>query len=200
MFCGSLPALKIIQYPHPTLRYKSKPVKRVDKKLKMIVAEMFELMYEARGLGLAANQVDLPLQLFVINLACDPDKSEEEVYINPVLSKPKGVSEAEEGCLSIVGVNARVARPQQIHISAYDLQGNPIDKTVDGLLGRAIQHECDHLNGVLFIDRLSDVAQRGIAEELNDFVDDFISQQSTGAIQDNAAILKKLIESEAQWC
>ena len=146
--------LEIVQYPHPTLRYKSKPITRVDQELRDIVSEMFTLMYAARGIGLAANQVDLPLQLFVINTKADPDEGEELVFINPVITSPKGSHEAEEGCLSIVGVNAMVARPEQIHISAYDLEGNEISKTVDGLLAKAIQHETDHLEGVLFIDRI----------------------------------------------
>ena len=86
---GSLTELKIVQYPHPTLRYKSKPVIRVDRQLKLLVREMFDLMYAARGIGLAANQVDLPLQLFIINTSGDPDQGEELVFVNPVLSSPK---------------------------------------------------------------------------------------------------------------
>ena len=93
--------MEIVTYPHPTLRHESKPVKRVDAELREIVQEMFHLMYEARGVGLAANQVDLPLRLFVLNLESDPDKSEEFVFINPVISKPKGSEEKEEGCLSL---------------------------------------------------------------------------------------------------
>ena len=84
--------LKIINIPHPTLRHVSKPIKRVDKKLKGFVAEMFELMYESHGIGLAANQVDLPFQLFVINPTGAPDKKEERVLINPVVQLPKGNS------------------------------------------------------------------------------------------------------------
>ena len=76
--------MKIVQYPHPTLRYKSKPIKRIDRELKNMVREMFDLMYAAKGIGLAANQVDLPLQLFVINLSGSPDEGEELVFINPV--------------------------------------------------------------------------------------------------------------------
>lgn len=192
--------LKIIQYPHPTLRHKSKPIIRVDRKLKMIAAQMFELMYEARGLGLAANQVDLPLQMFVINLESDPDEGSEQVFINPVLSSPKGVSEAEEGCLSITGVNAKVSRPEQIHISAYDLQGNKIDQTVDGLLARAIQHETDHLNGVLFIDRLSEMARKSLSDDLYEFEIVYKHQRSTGEIPDDPAIFSRLAKIEAEYC
>lgn len=161
---------------------------------------MFDLMYEARGLGLAANQVDLPIQMFVINLAADPDEGTEQVFINPVLSSPKGVSEAEEGCLSIAGINAKVTRPQQIHISAYDLQGNQIEQTLDGLLARAIQHETDHLNGVLFIDRLSEISRRSLADDLYEFEIAYNNQRSTGEVPDDQTILARLADIEAEYC
>ena len=196
----SLTDLEIVQYPHPTLRYKSKPINRVDRELKEIVHEMFALMYEARGIGLAANQVDLPIQLFIINTKADPDEGEELVFINPVITKPKGSDEAEEGCLSIVGVNAMVNRPEQIHISAYDLEGNEINETVDGLLAKAIQHETDHLEGVLFIDRISESSLKQIGGELEDFEIDFDNKRATGAIPDDETIMKRLAEIEARYC
>jgi peptide deformylase len=192
--------LQIIQYPHPTLRHKSKPVLRIDRELKSIVREMFELMYAARGIGLAANQVDLPLQLFVLNLAGAKDEGEELVFLNPVLSSPKGVSEAEEGCLSITGVNARVVRPEQIHLSAFDLSGNEFDQTLNGLFARAVQHEYDHLQGVLFIDRVAESAKRQLAGELEEFEIDFRSKQELGQIPDNAALLARLKEMESRYC
>ena len=95
-------SLEIIHYPHPTLRYVSKPLKRVDAELKAMVVEMFDLMYEHEGIGLAANQVDLPYRLFVCNPSGDPDDKEAEcVFINPVILKGSGQHEREEGCLSI---------------------------------------------------------------------------------------------------
>ena len=197
---GSLTELEIVQYPHPTLRYKSKPVTRVDKELTAIVREMFELMYDARGIGLAANQVDLPIQLFILNLTSDTEKGEELVFINPVLSCPKGVDDAEEGCLSIVGVNAHVSRPEQINITAYDLSGNKIDQTVDGLFARAVQHEYDHLHGVLFIDRIHETSKKQIAEELDDFLIDFDNKRSTGEIPADELIVKRLTDIEARYC
>ncbi len=103
--------MKIIHYPHPTLRHRSKPVRRVDAKLKSMISEMFDLMYEASGIGLAANQVDLPLRFFVCNLAGERGEGEELVFINPVISRPKGNEEREEGCLSLPGVCAPVKRP-----------------------------------------------------------------------------------------
>ena len=192
--------MEIVQYPHPTLRYKSKPIIRVDRELKSLVREMFDLMYAAKGIGLAANQVDLPIQLFVVNLSGEPNEGEELVFLNPVLSSPKGSDEAEEGCLSIVGVNALVARPETIHVSAYDLSGNEISMNVSGMLSRAIQHETDHLEGVLFIDRISESSMKQVDSELQEFEIDFANQRSTGAIPDDQSILKRLAEIEAKYC
>lgn len=161
---------------------------------------MFDLMYAASGIGLAANQVDLPIQLFVINLSGAADEGEELVFVNPVLSSPKGSHEAEEGCLSIVGVNAQVARPETIHISAYDLSGREINQAVNGLLAKAIQHEADHLEGILFIDRISESSKRQIDGELEEFEIDFDNQRSTGEIPDDAAIFKRLADIESKYC
>src|SRR3990172_3489255 len=93
-------SLRVVPYPHLTLRHKSKPVRRVDSELVRMVRDMFTLMYASNGIGLAANQVDLPLRLFIVNLSAKSDEGEELVFINPVLSKPKGNEESEEGCLS----------------------------------------------------------------------------------------------------
>ena len=192
--------MEIVQYPHPTLRYKSKPIIRVDRELKAIVREMFDLMYAANGIGLAANQVNLPIQLFVINLKSDPNDGEELVFMNPVLSSPKGSHEAEEGCLSIVGVNALVSRPETIHVSAYDLAGKEVSMTVDGMLAKAIQHETDHLEGVLFIDRISESSLKHVDAELEDFEIEFENKRTTGEIPSDEAILKRLAEFEAKYC
>jgi peptide deformylase len=182
------------------LRYKSKPVARIDRELKAIVSEMFDLMYAAKGIGLAANQVDLPLQLFVLNLTGSPDDGEELVFINPVVSAPKGVSEAEEGCLSLTGINAQVVRPAQVRVTAYDLSGKAVDLTVDGLFSRAVQHEYDHLQGVLFIDRVAESIKRQLEAELEDFEIDFRSKQSTGTIPDDQELVTKRKAVEAKYC
>jgi peptide deformylase len=195
-----LTELEIIQYPHPTLRYQSKPVMRVDRELKNIVREMFELMYDARGIGLAANQVNLPLQLFVLNLTSDPDDGEELVFINPVISSPKGVAEDDEGCLSITGISAKVARPEQVRVAAYDLSGNKVDQVVDGLFARAVQHEFDHLQGVLFIDRVNEMTKKQLAGELEDFEIDFESKRATREIPDEETIREHLAEIEKRYC
>ena len=192
--------MEIVFVPHPTLRYKSKPIAKVNRKLKSIVDEMFELMYAARGIGLAANQVDLPLQLFVINTTGDKETGEELVFINPVISQPKGTESAEEGCLSMPGINAMVSRPSSIHVSAYDLAGNEIDMVTTGLLARAIQHEYDHLNGVLFIDRASEGEKKQIDFELEEFRIEFAAARESGRIGSDEDIAKRLKEIEAEFC
>ena len=192
--------MEIIHYPHPTLRHHSKTIRRIDRELQSAVREMFELMYDARGIGLAANQVDLPLQMFILNVSGEPDNGEELVFVNPVVDQPKGSQVSEEGCLSIPGVHADVNRPSQVHIMAYDLAGNEIDMVVDGLLARVIQHEYDHLHGVLFVDRISDSAKKQIAQELEAFELEFNSLQLGKKIPDETAIQKRLTEIESRYC
>ncbi len=189
--------MRIIKYPHPTLRYKSKPIKRVDAELKKIVAEMFDLMYEQKGVGLAANQVDLPYQLFILNLENDPTKAPEYVFINPVISRRTGTAEAEEGCLSFPELYAPVKRPAKAVISAYDLTGKEIHYQLDGLFARAAQHEYDHLEGILFIDRLSPVARMTVQSALDDLEREFHGDRSRGFIPDDREIAARLAELEA---
>jgi peptide deformylase len=161
---------------------------------------MFDLMYAARGVGLAANQVNLPLQLFVINITGSPDSGSELVFINPVLEKPKGKDTAEEGCLSIPGLAAPVCRPEKITINAYDLNGNEIEIVASGLLARAIQHEFDHLNGVLFIDRLSDLDRRQLDHDLSRLAQEHESKQVLGTLPGDPQIIRGLADLEKVYC
>jgi len=189
--------LQIIQYPHPTLRHVSKPLKRVDQELHAIVREMFDLMYAANGVGLAANQVDLPYRLFIINLKSDPAAKEEElVFINPVLTSRKGNAEAEEGCLSLPGLYADVKRPELAVLNAYDLAGQEVNMELEGLFSRAVQHEIDHLDGIMFIDRLSPTVAMDIKDSLIDFDVQFQGARERGEIPDDAAIAARLAELE----
>ncbi len=197
--CGDR-SLKIVEFPHPTLRHKSKPITRVDAQLKKIVSDMFELMYEAKGIGLAANQVDLPFQLFVVNDKGDREEGKEMVFINPVLSKPKGSEEAEEGCLSLPGLYGDVTRPKQIDVNAYNLQGQEINGTLTGLMARVVQHEFDHLQGIMFTDRMSETGQLSIQDGMQEFDEQFESQRSTGAIPSDEAIEERLADLEKQYC
>ncbi len=188
--------LKIVQYPHPALRHVSKPLKRVDAELRETIAQMFKLMYEAKGVGLAANQVDLPYRLFVVNLQSDPAKAEEQVFINPVLSRPKGSAEAEEGCLSLPGLYAQVKRSEKITVDAYNLAGEPVHFEADGLLARVLQHETDHINGKLFIDRLGTAAELEVRDVVREFEIQFASQQQRGELPSDAEIASRLEELE----
>jgi len=192
--------MQVVRYPHPTLRHKSKPVKRVDAELRRLVEQMFELMYENKGIGLAANQVDLPLRLFVMNLKADPDEGESHVLINPVITSPKGVAEHEEGCLSFPDLYAPVKRPERVQVSAFNLKGEQFQGEVDGLLARVVQHETDHLDGVLFTDRMSETALATCRESLEAFEIEFQQRREHGEIDDDDAIADRLKELEARYC
>ena len=146
--------MEIITHPHPTLKYKSRPVVRINAELKAIVAEMFELMYEAKGVGLAANQVNLPLRLFVANPSGVRGEGEDLVFINPVISKGTGNEVADEGCLSLPGIYGPVNRSKSIHVEAFGIDGSSISMDLDDFLARVVQHETDHLDGVMFTDRM----------------------------------------------
>ena len=192
--------MQIVNYPHPTLRYKSKPLRRVNAELKTIVSQMFDLMYQAKGVGLAANQVGLPLRIFVANEAADPDEADELVFINPVLSRPKGTETREEGCLSLPELYGEVTRPERIHVQAYNLQGELFEGELSGLLGRIVQHETDHLDGVLFIDRLSETGAMKLREEIDELMLDFESKRRTGEILSDESIAAQRAEWEAKYC
>jgi peptide deformylase len=198
--CFGVCSLRIVPYPHPTLRHKSKPIRRVDKELGKIIEQMFELMYEANGIGLAANQVDLPFRLFIANLAATKGEGEELVFINPVVSLPRGNEEKEEGCLSLPGVYAPVKRPEKVHFSAYSLNGEEMSGDVDGLLARVIQHETDHLDGVLFIDRLSKSCSMELEAELGDMEATMENLLEQGIQPTPDEVAKRLGEFENKYC
>ena len=189
--------LRIIHYPHPTLRHVSKPLKRVDAELKQMVARMFELMYEHEGVGLAANQVDLPYRVFVCNPEGDPKNKEAEfVFINPVIKKGSGQHEKEEGCLSIPGVYAPVVRKEKITVQAYNLAGEEISGELDGLFARIVQHETDHLDGRLFIDRITPTQLADLSGELEEFEIDFDSKRGVGELPTDEQIAARLADLE----
>jgi peptide deformylase len=190
-------ALEIIHYPHPTLRHASKPLKRVDAELRKYVAEMFDLMYEHEGVGLAANQVDLPYRLFVANPEGDAAaKDAEYVFINPVLSAGRGQEVDDEGCLSIPGVRAPVTRNATIKVQAYDLAGNDVAFEAEGLMARILQHETDHLDGILFIDRLGPAQLTALRDELEEFELVFQSRRDTGEIATAEQLAARILELE----
>jgi peptide deformylase len=158
---------------------------------------MFDLMYEHEGVGLAANQVDLPYRLFVANPEGDPNETDSEaVFINPVLSGGRGLEEDEEGCLSIPGIRAPVTRNATIKIEAYDLDGNEIAGELEGLMARIAQHETDHLDGTLFIDRLGPAHAMSIRDQLEEFELAFQSRLETHELPDAQAMAERLRELE----
>jgi peptide deformylase len=197
---SDLATLEIVRYPHSTLRRKSKPIQRVDAMLRDTVRRMFELMYESRGVGLAANQVDLPLRLFVVNPAGDPQEGEELVFINPVLSRAKGLEEGNEGCLSFPELYAPVTRPKRVHVEAYGLDGKEISLDLEGLLARIVQHEADHLDGVLFIDRLSVTHRMAIADILDGFELELERRVEAGEVPAASEIEARLQQWERKYC
>ena len=192
--------MQIVTYPHPTLRHKSQPIKRVDANLRKMVSQMFELMYEARGVGLAANQVDLPFRLFVANLQSDPEEGEELVFINPVISRPKGLEEKEEGCLSLPELYGPVKRPETVQVTAYTLRGEEIEAKLSGLAARVVQHETDHLDGIMFIDRLSETEAMAARESIEEFELAFAGRRQRQEIPSDNDILQRLLDLENQYC
>jgi peptide deformylase len=192
--------LQIVLFPHPTLRHKSKSIKRVNAELARTVREMFDLMYASKGIGLAANQVDLPLRLFIANLSGNPDEGEELVFLNPVISHPKGSEEAEEGCLSFPELYGPVTRPKEVTVNAYNLKGEEFRAKVNGMLARVAQHETDHLDGVLFTDRMSATAKAKVQPVLDEFEINFHSRRRVGEIPDDATIAARLAQWEQRYC
>ena len=138
----------------PVLRKLCLPVENIDEELVNLAANMVETTLAAPGIGLAANQIGLPLRLFVVNLGVETDKDNLVTLINPEITAREGSELGEEGCLSIPDVVAEVNRAGQIEIKGYDLDGNEVCYEAEGYLARAFQHEMDHLNGVLFWDNL----------------------------------------------
>jgi peptide deformylase len=147
--------LKLRIYGDPVLREKSTPVEKFDEDLKETIKRMAELMYKVKGLGLAANQVGIPKRFFIMDIKQKEGTPELEVYINPEILNAEGYTEYEEGCLSIPGYYAKVERYAKLYIRAYDLEGKPFEKELTGLQAIAFQHEYDHIEGILFIDRIS---------------------------------------------
>jgi len=185
--------MQIVPYPHPALMWKSSDVTRIDDNLRGVVKEMFHLMYEAKGIGLAANQVGLPLRLFVVNATGEADETEEEVvFINPTIRNRKGQVSGEEGCLSLPGLYADVVRAEEIVVEAYDLQGKPFRAKVNDLLARVIQHENDHLDGVLFIDRLDEMDRAQIASKISDLATKYQRLRTEGKFPDDESLTKEL--------
>jgi peptide deformylase len=172
---------KIVRYPEPVLRAKCRPVTEVTPEIRTLAEDMLETMKEANGVGLAAPQVAVDVQLAVIDVSHNPDcltymKVNGEkvdmvqhmpiVFLNPVLELGKDKEIGEEGCLSFPRLRGDIRRSTDVKVTYTTLDGSTVTVEADGLLARAFQHEIDHLNGILFIDRLNAVAKVGMKRKL----------------------------------
>lgn len=158
--------LPILTYPDPRLRKVAEPVAVVDESIRALVEDMAETMYSAPGIGLAATQVGIPKRIFVIDVAAEGEKSMLRVFINPEIIERHGKHVWREGCLSFPDVSEEVKRAQSVLVRALDKEGRTFELTADDLLAVAIQHETDHLDGILMIDQVSPFARRRIGRKL----------------------------------
>jgi peptide deformylase len=147
--------LPIVLYPDPVLLEPTGKVEEIDDNIRELVKDMTETMYAADGIGLAANQVGVPLRFFIADLSQWEEKDPLRVFINPEITNAHGKQVGEEGCLSFPGISLEIERDEQVTVEALDLEGKPFSMTAEGLLARAIQHECEHLDGKVFIRNVS---------------------------------------------
>lgn len=157
--------LNILEFPDPRLRTQAKPVDEVNDAVRAIIDDMFETMYDASGIGLAATQVNIHKQIVVMDLS--EEKNDPLVFINPeVIVNADDTLPYDEGCLSVPGFYETVDRPSNILVKALDKNGEPFELEPDGLLAVCIQHELDHLNGKLFVDHISPIKRQRIRKKL----------------------------------
>jgi len=156
--------LEILKFPDDRLRTKAKPVDAVTDTVKQCVDDMFETMYAAPGIGLAATQVNVHKRIVVIDVS--ENKDEPICLINPVISAKDGIEQHEEGCLSVPGIYEKVERAEHITFSALNREGEEYTMSADGLLAVCVQHELDHLEGKLFVDYLSALKRNRIKKKL----------------------------------
>jgi peptide deformylase len=156
--------LKILEFPDPRLRTKAKPVEAVDDALRQLIDDMFETMYDAPGIGLAATQVDVHRRLLVADVSSD--RNEPWVLINPEIIEKDGVEVTEEGCLSVPGYYEEVERAERVRVRYLDRDGSEAESEFDGLLAVCVQHEIDHLDGKLFVDYISEAKRQRIRKRL----------------------------------
>lgn len=157
--------LEILQFPDPRLRTKAKPVDKVEEKIRRQVDDMYETMYHAKGVGLAATQVNIHLQIFTMDIS--ETRDQRICVLNPEIIHKEGIQYEGEGCLSVgAGAFDKVERAMKVHMRGMDLDGKPIELEAEGLMAVCIQHEIDHLNGILFIDHLSRIKQDRIRTKI----------------------------------
>jgi peptide deformylase len=156
--------LTILEFPDPRLRTRAQPVKSFDAGLTKLVADMFETMYAAPGIGLAATQVDVHLRVIVIDTSENHDRP--EIFINPEILTRDGEEQSEEGCLSVPTIFEEIKRAARVRVRAHSVDGQVFERDLDGLLAVCLQHEMDHLEGKLFVDYLSTLKRDRIRRKL----------------------------------
>jgi peptide deformylase len=145
----------IVLYPDPVLLKPTRKVERIDDDIRLLVKDMTETMYAAEGIGLAANQIGVPLRLFVADLSQWEDHEPLKVFVNPVITDSSGRQVGSEGCLSFPGITLEIERDERVTVEALDMDGRAFTFVAEGLLARAIQHECEHLDGQVFLRNVS---------------------------------------------
>jgi peptide deformylase len=164
--------LRVRAYPDPILGRRSKPVESIDRELRKLIDEMFETMYDEKGVGLAAPQIGEGIRLCVTN--CTGQSDGELALINPVIVETSGDDVTdEEGCLSVPGIRTKVTRSECVKVRAYDVTGKELEIDADGLEARCLQHEIDHLNGELFIQRLPEAALMAFRRQIKKLEDEY---------------------------
>jgi peptide deformylase len=158
--------LEVLIYPDPRLREVARPVAAVDNVIHALADDLAETMYAAPGIGLAANQVGIPLRIFVVDIAAEDERNDLHVFINPEITEMRGRHLWREGCLSFPDVAEDVRRAEWVRVRALDTKGQQFEVEAEGLFAVAIQHETDHLNGVLMIDQVNAFARRRIGRKL----------------------------------
>lgn len=147
--------LEVLKYPHPILKEQAVEIGEITPEIRELASNMLETMYETDGIGLAAPQVGQCVRLVTVDITGPEERLDPRVYVNPKLELLGDAVESEEGCLSVVDYRAPVVRSERVKLTAKDIDGNPVELEADGLLAVCLQHECDHLDGKLFIDRIS---------------------------------------------
>lgn len=154
-------------YGDPVLREKSKDIMSFDDSLRALVDDLFDTMKAYAGVGLAANQVGVAQRVIVVEVPLEDGKMDRIVAINPVLDQRSGKESGEEGCLSMPGIYEDIPRATQLRLRAFDVDGKPFERIVEDFCARAVQHEADHLDGVLFTDRVSPLKKQFLKRELD---------------------------------
>ncbi|MCC6350111.1 MAG: peptide deformylase [Candidatus Eisenbacteria bacterium] len=159
---------RVVIYGDPVLRRKAGAVTSFDDTLRALVADLFETARAYNGVGLAANQVGVPQRVFIIDVPIGEGLRDRFAVVNPVIDRREGKESGEEGCLSMPGLYEDVVRAERVRVRGFDEHGKPVERVVEGYLARAVQHEADHLDGVLFTDRLSPLKKQFLRRQLDE--------------------------------